>query len=89
MMCCMARVTVVAYGSTKPPRLVLAGALLLRHRKTANAFGRARWRFFILSFFCSSGQPSIGAPLIFIIPCISVNGKFIGKKIGRVYFFIL
>ena len=54
--------------------------LLLRHRKTANAFGRATGRFFILSFFCSSGQPSIGAPLIFIIPCISVNGKFIGQK---------
>ena len=32
------------------------------------------------SFSFSSGQPSIGAPLIFIIPCISVNGKFIGKK---------
>lgn len=54
--------------------------LLLRHRKTANAFGRARWRFFILSFFCSSGQPSIGIPLIFIIFCISVNGKFMGQK---------
>lgn len=37
----------------------------------------------------SPGQPSIGAPLIFIIPCISVNGKFIGKKRGSVYFFIL
>jgi len=32
------------------------------------------------SFSFSPGQPSIGAPLIFIIPCISVNGKFIGQK---------
>ncbi len=31
------------------------------------------------SFSFSLGQPSIGAPLIFIIPCISVNGKFIGE----------
>ena len=32
------------------------------------------------SFSFSPGQLSIGAPLIFIIHCISVNGKFIGQK---------
>jgi len=32
------------------------------------------------SFSFSSGQPSIGAPPIFIIHCISVNGKFMGQK---------
>ena len=32
------------------------------------------------SFIFSPGQLSIGAPLTFIIPCISVNGKFIGER---------
>ena len=64
----------------KAPTSSSRGGFVIPHRKTANAFERAGWRFFILSFFCSSGQPSIGAPLIFIIPCIFVNGKFIGQK---------
>ena len=64
----------------KAPTSSSRGGFVIPHRKTANAFGRAKGRFFILSFFCSSGQPSIGAPLIFIIPCIFVNGKFIGQK---------
>ena len=64
----------------KAPTSSSRGGFVIPHRKTANAFGRAKGRFFILSFFCSSGQPSIGAPLTPIIPCISVNGKFIGER---------
>lgn len=76
-------------GSTKPPRVPVVGALLFHIEKPPMLLDELDSGLSNSSFSFSSGQPSIGAPLIFIIPCISVNGKFIGKKRGSVYFFIL
>lgn len=56
------------------------GALLFRIEKPPMLLAELKGGFSNSSFSFSPGQPSIGAPLTPIIPCISVNGKFIGER---------